>query len=61
MIKIGTPADPDKYFCADEGWLIFELHQAGCMPEWRDFEATYFKKNSKLKKVLKKLNINIDE
>ena len=61
MIKLGTPADPDKFYCVDEGWLIFEIHKAGIAPEWKDEEAVYFKKNNKLKKVLNKLDINIDE
>ena len=60
MIRIGTPQDISAYFCADDGWLINELHKAKCQPAWRDDEYVYFKKNSKLLKVLKKLEIDID-
>ena len=58
MVRIGTPSDPSRFYCVDEGWLVLALHQAGCIPEWRDFENTYFRINNKLKETLKKLNID---
>lgn len=60
MVRIGTPQNISAYYCVDEGWLIAEIHKAGIAPEWKDSEAVYFKKSNKLKKVLKKLDIEID-
>lgn len=60
MVRIGTPEDISAYFCADDGWLIEELHRANCQPIWRDGSYVYFKKNNKLFKALKKLEIEID-
>lgn len=61
MMIMGMPDDTNNFYCVDEGWLIFELHQAGAIPMYRDGDCVYFKKNNKLKKALKKLNIEIDE
>lgn len=61
MVRIGTPNDTSSYFAVDDGWLIFELHKANCQPEWKDGDVVYFKKNSKLKKILKKLEIVLDD
>ena len=60
MIRIGTPSDIDAYFSADDGWIISELHKAGCQPMWKDGSTVYFKKNNKLLKVLKKLEVEVD-
>lgn len=62
MVKIGSPneVEIDSYFCADDGWLIQELHKANCQPVYRDGSCVYFKKNKKLLKVLKKLEIEYD-
>ena len=40
--------------------ILFKLHQANCMPTYRDEDCVYFKKNAKLKKVLAKLNIELN-
>lgn len=61
MILLGCPDDVSSFYCVDEGWLITALHQAGAIPMYKDGPAVYFKKNNKLKKALKKLNIDIDE
>lgn len=60
MLCLNTPKDLSKYFCADDGWLITELHKMGCHPMYRDDMGTYFKKDKKLSKALKKLNIDED-
>ena len=60
MIRLGTPNDIENWFTVDEGWLIAELHCLGCVPVWKDSEAVYFKKNNKLIKSLKKLDIDIE-
>ena len=61
MLILKAPDDIDKFYCVYEGWLITALHQAGAVPMYKDGPAVYFKKNNKLKKALKKLNIEIDE
>lgn len=60
MVRIGCPANLENYYCADEGWLILALHKAGCHPAYRDGEIVYFKKDKKLSKALKKLEIKED-
>lgn len=61
MLILGMPEDTKNFYCVDEGWLITALHQAGAIPMYKDDTAVYFRKNNKLKKALKKLNIDIDE
>lgn len=60
MIRLGTPSDLGKFYAVDDGWLITELHKAGCVPMWKDGDCVYFRKNAKLFKALKKLDIEID-
>lgn len=55
MVVLGTPSNFDEYFMAD-GDLAFELQQAGAIALYKDGDCFYFKKNRKLKKILKKLN-----
>ena len=61
MVILSAPDDVSSFYCVDEGWLITALHQAGAIPMYKDGPAVYFKKNNKLKKALKKLDIEIDE
>lgn len=58
MVIIGSPKDPTEYYLADEE-IAFALHQRGFMPIYKDFDAIYFKKNKKLLKALKELDIEI--
>lgn len=60
MVRIGCPEQTDKYYMTQNPEIIFKLHQANCMPTYRDEDCVYFKKNAKLKKVLAKLNIELD-
>ncbi len=61
MVRIGCPADIDRFYMTDDPDVIFRLHQANCPPAWMDDECVYFKKNSKLRKVLKKIGIELPE
>ena len=45
----------------DDSELIFRLHQAGHQPAWKDESVVFFKKSNKLLKLLKKLDIDIEE
>lgn len=56
MVIRDTPSDLSKYFMADED-LAFAIHQAGIAPSYMDNGAVYFKKSSKLDKVLKRLGV----
>lgn len=58
MIILGSPADVENYYMADED-TAFVLHQKGFNPVYKDFDAVYFKKNKKLLKALKELEIDI--
>ena len=44
----------------DDSKLIFRLHQAGFFPAWKDESVVFFKKSNKLIKLLKKLDIDIE-
>lgn len=57
MIRLGTPAQIEKYFVCDDSELIFKLHQAGFIPEWKDEDCVFIKKTNKLNKYLKKIGI----
>lgn len=61
MVRIGAPEDITRFYMTDDPEIIFKLHQANCLPMWKDEGCIYFKKNSKLKKVLKKLGIDISD
>lgn len=45
----------------DDSELIFRLHQAGHQPTWKDESVVFFKKSNKLIKLLKKLDIDIED
>ena len=45
----------------DDSEIIFRLHQAGFQPMWKDDSVVFFKKSNKLLKLLKKLDIDIEE
>lgn len=45
----------------DDSELIFRLHQAGQQPTWKDGSVVFFKKSNKLIKLLKKLDIDIED
>lgn len=45
----------------DDSELIFRLHQAGFSPAWKDYSVVFFKKSNKLIKLLKKLDIDIEQ
>ena len=45
----------------DDNELIFRLHQAGHQPAWKDYDCVFFKKSNKLIKLLKKLDIDIED
>lgn len=60
MVRIGTPENPQDFFMTDDNELIFRLHQAGHQPAWKDYDCVFFKKSSKLIKLLKKLDIDIE-
>lgn len=61
MVRLGYPEDVNNFYMTDDPEIIFKLHQANCQPMWKDGSCLYFKKNSKLKKVLAKLNIDLEE
>lgn len=56
MIIRGTPKDRENYYMADAD-LAFRLQQAGAIPVYVDYDATYFKLNNKLRKILVKFGI----
>ena len=45
----------------DDSQIIFKLHQSGFQPMWKDEDCVYFKKSNKLIKLLKKLDIDIED
>ena len=61
MVRIGTPDQVSNFFMTDDSELIFRLHQAGFSPAWKDYDVVFFKKSNKLIKLLKKLDIDIED
>ena len=61
MVRLGTPDNISDFFMTDDSKLIFRLHQAGQQPAWKDESVVFFKKSNKLIKLLKKLDIDIEE
>lgn len=61
MVRLGTPDNTQDFFMTDDGELIFRLHQAGYQPTWKDESVVFFKKSNKLIKLLKKLDIDIED
>lgn len=60
MVRLGIPGNQKDFFMTDDSELIYRLHQAGFSPMWKDYEAVFFKKSNKLLKLLKKLDIDIE-
>nr|DAR61696.1 MAG TPA: hypothetical protein [Caudoviricetes sp.] len=60
MVVLGIPSNLDDYFVAD-GDLAFRLQQAGAIPLYRDGDCLYFKKSRKLRKILKRFELEIEE
>lgn len=60
MVRLGYPEDAFNFYMTDDPDIIFKLHQANCQPMWKDGACLYFKKSNKLKKVLAKLNIDLE-
>lgn len=58
MLLLGAPDDMTKFYMADAD-VAFKLHQMGCIPMYKDDDCLYFKINNKLKKALKKIDIDI--
>lgn len=61
MVRLGTPDNTQDFFMTDDSELIFRLHQAGFFPAWKDESVVFFKKSNKLIKLLKKLDIDIED
>lgn len=60
MVRLGIPGNQKDFFTTDDSELIYRLHQAGFSPMWKDYEVVFFKKSNKLLKLLKKLDIDIE-
>lgn len=58
MIILGVPSNPKDYLIADNQ-LAFILQQKGAHPAYRDGIVLYFKKSSKLQKILDKLGLEL--
>lgn len=58
MIILGTPYDTQNYLVADNQ-LSFILQREGACPAYRDGVVLYFKKSSKLQKILLKLGLEL--
>ena len=61
MVRLGTPDNIQDFYMTDDSELIFRLHQAGHQPAWKDESVIFFKKSKKLIKLLKKLDIDIED
>ena len=61
MVRLGTPDNISDFFMTDDSEIIFRLHQAGFQPMWKDYSVVFFKKTNKLIKLLKKLDIDIED
>ena len=61
MVRIGSPEDVTAFYMTDDSQIIFKLHQSGFQPMWKDEDCVYFKKTNKLIKLLKKLDIDIED
>lgn len=61
MVRLGTPDNIQDFFMTDDSELISRLHQSGFQPVWKDYECVFFKKSNKLLKLLKKLDIDIED
>lgn len=61
MVRLGSPDNIEDFFMTDDSELIFNLHQAGFPPMWKDEECIYIKKSNKLMKYLKKIGYTDNE
>lgn len=58
MIILGVPPNPSDYLIADNQ-LAFILQQKGAHPAYRDDVVLYFKRSSKLEKILDKIGLEL--
>ena len=58
MVILGVPKEPENYLIADSQ-LAFILQQKGAHPAYRDGIVLYFKRSSKLEKILDRLGLEL--
>lgn len=58
MIILGIPYNLENYYMVDDD-VAFVLQQKGIHPLYRDGNVLYFKKSSKLQKLIKKLGLEL--
>ena len=58
MVILGVPYNTEDYLIADDR-LAFVLQQKGAHPAYRDGVVLYFKRSSKLQKILGKLGLEL--
>lgn len=58
MIILGIPRDLESYIMVDDD-IGFVLQQKGAHPKYRDGNVLYFKKSSKLQKIIDKLGLEL--
>lgn len=58
MVILGVPYNTEDYLIADDR-LGFILQQKGAHPAYRDGVVLYFKRSSKLQKILGKLGLEL--
>lgn len=58
MVILGVPYNTKDYLIADDR-LAFILQQKGAHPAYRDGVVLYFKRSSKLQKILGKLGLEL--
>ena len=58
MVILGVPYNTEDYLIADDR-LAFILQQKGAHPAYRDGVVLYFKRSSKLQKILGKLGLEL--
>lgn len=58
MVILGVPYNTEDYLIADDH-LAFVLQQKGAHPAYRDGVVLYFKRSSKLQKILSKLGLEL--
>ena len=58
MVILGVPYNPEDYLMADDQ-LAFVLQQKGAHPAYRDGIVLYFKRSSKLQKILENIGLEL--
>ena len=58
MVILGVPYNTEDYLIADDR-LAFVLQQKGAHPAYRDGVVLYFKRSSKLQKILEKIGLEL--